>query len=793
MSQWRELGDRIAGKWQLPLLVVSLAMLAGAAIRLRPTPEKMTVEEAVDYLDDLLAVGLDEEAIRGAKIQLDLEGRTRREMGPIHLRRARALYAVATRKTHPRGVPVALAEEIQTHYEHADAAGQTLTPDDVEHLGRAAEWRGRRDESVALYEHAIDMGVSTAADLRRHVYVLRRGLGASDEELNAALDDVLAAVGTDRLDLRLWALEEKLDVLDRLDAIATAATMLARDKDDFSASDLHDGFEFLEALLLYKTGRFDDAERFLRTLRNRIETHDELYAKTGWLLGRVVLEDAGPQRPEESLSFFRDVIDLHPRTRWAVASWVGTGNAMVALERHDQAVEAYRHALDGLRSLEYSRPVDPDALRVALGTLADERQKMRNPRAAVAYAEMAVALVDPTAVDLLTVHLQQLADAQIDLGHELEEQAGDLEASGSPDATSVRMARRNAALAAVDTLLDVARINTLNEQTGSQALWQAGELCALAPDRVRASELFEQFARERPEDSLTPRALLRVGQLNEDLARLERATDAYQQCYRLFPRTIEGARALIGISRTYLRRGSQYEELAEQTLAFVLDDPEAFTPDAPEFAEAMFMLGDVVHRRGDYEMAITVLEESIERYPDHPSIPQARLLRADSYRQSGLALKREASEARHAGEIRRMRDEARDRLDHGRALYRELLTKYEGRDPAALSRLERMYQRHAYMYEADCLFENQRYKEALKLYEEAAATYKGTPTALAAHVQVINCHVFLEAPQEAQAALVRARILVDAIPDEGFEASISPETRDDWHRYFDWLEESDLF
>jgi len=62
-----------------------------------------------------------------------------------------------------------------------------------------------------------------------------------------------------------------------------------------------------------------------------------------------------------------------------------------------------------------------------------------------------------------------------------------------------------------------------------------------------------------------------------------------------------------------------------------------------------------------------------------------------------------------------------------------------------------------------------------------------------AHVQIINIHVFLGQPREARAALARALVLVDAIPTEAFAASVSPEQRRDWRRYFDWLGQSELF
>jgi hypothetical protein len=80
----------------------------------------------------------------------------------------------------------------------------------------------------------------------------------------------------------------------------------------------------------------------------------------------------------------------------------------------------------------------------------------------------------------------------------------------------------------------------------------------------------------------------------------------------------------------------------------------------------------------------------------------------------------------------------------------------------------------------------------LKLYEEAAGMFKDQPAGLAAYVQIINCHVFLGQPEEALAALARVHVLVDGMPQVAFDTSSSPENREDWKRYFEWLSESEL-
>ncbi|MCZ6868446.1 MAG: tetratricopeptide repeat protein, partial [Gammaproteobacteria bacterium] len=321
----------------------------------------------------------------------------------------------------------------------------------------------------------------------------------------------------------------------------------------------------------------------------------------------------------------------------------------------------------------------------------------------------------------------------------------------------------------------------------------AAELYARAGRRQRAVDLYNSFSSERPGHALVPRALLRVGQLNQAMGRLTEAIESYQTCYRRFPRTLDGARTLVPLAECYLALGPGNESLAEATLRIVTATSDVFTPQAPEFTDAAFLLGDVLSRVNEFERAIAVMEETLERFADDSRAGRTRFLLADAYRRSALALKLESADASFAGEIQQMQIEAASRFRHARDLYRRIIDEYESRGAESLGRLEKVYYRHATLYEADCHFETQDYRQALKLYEEAAAIFKDSPTGLAAYVQIINCHVFLGRPHEARAALARAEILVDSMSDAAFEGSVSPERREDWKRYLGWLNETELF
>ena len=792
MPEWTKLRERLAGKWQIPLFVCSILLLAGSFIRINPATKPESLEAAAEALGELVAGGSYDRAIGLAVRVLAREDEySATQPAPIHLQLARAYCGDALRRQVPTED---VGRRIVDHYRWAFEGGQALTAADYERIGWAHEWQGEPAVALQYFERAVASGIDDRSQLRRHMIQLHQDkLGTDPKQVDQLLDEFLTELEDHRLDLRLWGLERKLGVLEALDRLKDASTLLVRDEERFRASDLANRFDYLKALVLYKTGHYDEAETFLRTVRNRVERRDDVHGMTGWLLGRVVLEDGGPQRPLEALSFFTDVITYHPGSPYAVASRLGQAEALASLERHDDAIGTYRLVLDDLPSQRPNALINVDVLRTSLAVMADAQRRGGNLEAALGYARLATELLDRRNHEQTSMSLQQLAQILSLRGDELAGQraSGQNAQDGGGDSRAVD-ARRLYAEAAV-TFLELARIDTFNEQRSADWSWQAAKLFAMAGELPRAVELYRAFAMERPGHSLVPRALLRIAQLRWTMGQVNEAIETYRECYRRFPRTLEGSRALVPLAECYLAEGPGSEELAEKTLNLVLADSEVFTPQAPEFADALFLLGEVRNRRGAFEQAIATLEEALERYPDDPREAGAFFLLADSYRRSALALKKEAAEAEFAGEIQRIGAESATRFEKARKLYRRLIGEYEVRGIASLNRLEKLYFRHATLYEADCFFETGDYGQALARYEAAAATFKDSPTALAAYVQIINCHVFLSQPLEARAALARALILVDAIPRAGFGRSVSPETHRDWKRYFEWLGESELF
>lgn len=798
MSQWNELRDRLDGKWQLPLLLLSLGALGFSVFRLIPAPAQRPISLVVEILDDQIADQLFERAIVLGSEVLTREEVTEVSLAPIVLRLARARYGWVEQHS---AQSASAGRRIVADYQAAASHGLALDRTDRIQLGYAFEWQGRYSDAVGSFESVLEGEADGDRDLRQHVLSLKLDRLALHpavalRELEEFADGLVPA----RLDLAIWTIERRLDALDDLGRLSEVSTLLARNRKHFVETIYRNRFAYLEAWLLYRDGHFDEVEARLRAVRNGLDPADETYAMTGWLLGRVILDDGGPQRPLEAVSFFRDVLNHHPDNPYGVASRIGFAEAMAMLERHPESLEAYRVALDQLEFMGDRRLVHHGALRASLGLAATIQQENGHLHEAVAYAKLAAKVIGSVDTDQRTLILERLAQLQFQLASSLDTVPADLGAGPGPVREGSTEEARDAFTETAETYISIAQANaTSNEERSADAAWRAAEMLARAGARDRAISMYRVFAKERSRHRFVPRSFLRVGQLAQIAGRLDQAIEAYQECYRRFPLTLDGSRSLVPLAQCYLLKGGDGPKLAEATLSVVLEDAEVFTPNAPEFAEALFMMGETLKREGEFERAIAILDEAIERYGEDPRyatgswVRRSRFLLADSYRQSALALKNDLSEIKAAGAIQQIRDEYRNRFSIARELFHGIIQEHEQASMESLTALERTTFRLSHLYEADCYFETQEYRRALKLYEEAAGLYKDSSSSLSAYVQMINSHVFLGEPAEARAALARAMVLVSTIPQEAFTGALSLESREDWKNYFEWLSESNLF
>jgi tetratricopeptide (TPR) repeat protein len=812
LQNWTRLRERWTGKWQIPLLLVALVALLLAVVTYRSPASKIPFEQVRDRLPKMIDRGLYTAAIESASVLLQLPEKTLRELAPVHaaLARARVLRAEENDVALP-----AIGRRVIDSYDRVVESGFELAAEDYLYLGKANEWAGRFEPAVRNYERFLGLSPGPHLELRRRVVDLAIArLDVAPVKLESEIDAVLGEA-SDRPDLLAWGAEHKISILCDSgrcsDALELLDTIEGRLNDDSQS----DEFSYLRAYAQYRLGHHDEAERALRLLRDGLVLRDQLYAKSGWLLGRVVLRDGGPQRPLEAMAIFRDVMATNAAPLYAAAAELGLAEANVMLQCYDDALQHYEGALRSLDRFPSGRVLDRGAVELSL-TLASERMKQQGQLwRALQFAEQAASVGDKGDMARRLYLLERVAELKAALAFRMRDTADALQDGEPPDLESVgewlgpefnepdadRQATPERLLARARRLLlesgelydRMASMTAMDDERSSAYAWEAAQRIHESGDHRATIDAMRQFIEQRRDSPMLPRAFRLLGQAQQALGRYAKAIETYQENHRRFPRTPDAGMSLIPMAQCYIAGGKKYAPQAEETLRFILDNSDVFTPAAPEYTDALFLLGDLLNRSGHYERAIPILEEAMTRNPDDPRGARAKFLLGDCYHQSGLALEQDIDRAQFAGERERLTSERRHRLYRAAELFGDMVVQYEARDQESLSGLDRVYLRHARLYRADCLFELGEYERSLELYEQAAWIYRDTSAALAAYVQIINCHAFAGSADEASAALQRALYLVKTLPDGAFENGVAIETRQDWRRYFEWVGHSGLF
>ena len=777
--------SRFAGKWQIPTFLLSAILLAVTALSV-PSPQrkvgfKLNLERVVRLLD----VGRFDAAAKLANELLEWGELEDATVGLLHLQLARAAFGRMERVADDS--PEA-ARAVIDEYEKALSLRQALTEGDDYRIAISHERLGQFSLALKYHQLAADAALPPAlAHRRRVIEISEYPLKKPSEEIAALLDHYMEDAKDQPAEL-IWALSQRIEQMSGAEHLKEADTLLAEYAPSFAGGAYVSDYAYLRALADWRAERYDDAEANLRAVLNELTSSHPVYSRAAWLLGRVVMNDGREQRPEEAIAIFREVIASRGEALYVAASRIGLAEALAEVFRFEESVGAYRDAIDDLGRLKIQPLVNPDVIRSSLTVVAEQAQQRGRLKDSIGFMQLAVSLVDAGDYERLSKYLLRLGDLKASSARVMRSAAQELGDEAAKERSDMLENARILLDDAGEDFVKVAWMSTLNETRSAGAMWKAAGLFDESGNHRRTIELLQAFVRDRPDAEIIPRVLLRLGQSLQAEGRYADAIDAYQRDISSYPRSPHANAALIPLARCYMALGEDKEVEAENALRRIIDDSEFFTPDAVEYRDAMFLLGDLHTRQGRYEEAIPVLEEVLSQHPDDTRAAWATFLIADAFRKSAMAIKEELLKPEFVGESKRMRADFASRMDEAARRFRELIERLKV-DEERLAGLDALYLRDARLYEAACLFELKRYREALALYERAAWIYKDSPAALGAYVQVINCYIFLGRDEDAETSLRRAQYLVETIDEALFQADGKFESRADWRRYFDWVSE----
>lgn len=796
----QSVGRQLAGRWQIPLLAVATVLLAAGLWRLRPVPQPPTFDdffaravalhesslypEASAYIEELLA-------------KPDLDDAQRRR---LHALMARVIYA------HELGNAVHGVVNAQRIIEHCDAALAEGEQDDAPTLlmrARAWEWQQSGGRAVAAYQQAIAAGADQPWRIRKRIIEIQRETDqATPEWLVGEFEAFVVGEGVEE-ELRYWAAEQKVDLLAAEGRHADAEQFLAQHAERFKGSTVQGQYDYLQALALFHLQQFDEAERLLRVARDALVPGQPLYAKTGWLLGRIM---QAYESPQPAVSFFDDVVSRTTPSPYRTLSILGRAEALAPLERFDESLAAFHEVLRLVSEDPYAGQVDLQVVRQSTTSLYEAlRQAGRLPEA-MAYLRIAARLAPPGDDRLQAIYTERLAALAEALGQRslaLAEGRGEGGVPADPEA--VRQEARDHLIEAAEHYLQLAKLTTLDVAASTTAAWKAADAFDLAGERSRRASVLEAFIRERPDHMRVSEAMLRLGLTYQAMGEYAQAIAAYQRNLIEYPRTYWATQSLVPLAECFI--DSREPDKAEQTLLRVVDrqpgdDLALIEPAAPEYRDALFQLGDLYIQSERYEQGIARYEEAIERYPEDRRADRATFMLAEAYRRSAAQIREDLKDPKKLAHKDELKVVHLRRLARAQELYQQVIERYRGRSEESLADLDRLYRKLSHFYRADTIYDRsyvldagdyRPFIEALHEYDEAAWLYQSDPIAMSAYVQMINCHLRMGNVYEARKTLQRMSWALRNIPDEQFEQYLPQEGRPFWEEYLSWLGRMPMF
>ena len=798
----------VSGQWQIPLFLLSVAAFAALLLQLRPRTEKLTFEQHFQELGKLAEEKrfrefyLNAETLRQQAAQDD-------QLAQIHLLTAQTRIEELKQRyewaIRPRQVSDGANYEAIIH-DYLEALRRNHPdPQSVESVGiyqdlALAYWcLNQTDKAITTLDKAITISDRFAPHLHRleiEMYLTGRPenyLSRSMEHLEKILQE--SGSGADD---RVWAFVRKAQVLIAQDREDEALKLLSSADTVVLESSYAQEVEFLRGRALFHEGQIDEADLILRNLLGKIADRGDIYAQIALELGKINYQQ---YRDHDAKEFYELVTQTQMGKDWYVAGKVGLAECAALQQRYSEALEHYQGAVDLLQQHPHNRAIDFKQIQQSLIGWSQKLSLLKQYDLALPFLEIEQKIASADDVNAAYRFAQMHARIAASLFEEVNA-ARQSAQSLTPGANEKPWLEQQSELIknhfeqAGQQYLRVARLATGDDELYGQSLWQGATCYDKAGNSEKAIETWERFVNEREGEERWPRALFNLAQAYQACGKFAEGINVYETLRREHPKSLAAFDGAVPMARCYLAKDPPERERAEGILSDLLKDP-TLTPQAPYFRDTLFELGEIYYNSAKYPEAINILTEAIDRYSDDPQLGKSMFLVGDSYRKSGLVL--DASLAELAQDptaiINRQKtaDQRRRYLESARNYFDRVIDFYNKIPEDRRSRIDQLYLRHCWLYRADCLFDMGQYHEAAELYELATLRYQLTPTALAAFVQIVNCHIKMGNLTEARSSNQRAIWQLRKMPDEAFADGSSRFSRQQWQEWFEWTEKSNLW
>lgn len=542
------------------------------------------------------------------------------------------------------------------------------------------------------------------------------------------------------------------------------------------------------------TAELGEAIHAARTALNAVIELDKLATRTAGaakvlLAELLLLEDRDP----EALPLLVQVRRTYDREPEAIAAAMAEGDMLRSADGDDEALEAYRIALEAVE--------DPSSYRSELAPLGELRSRVLAAHTAFLDKENFAAASELAERLHPLFSRNRQAEVKADThrawgDHLIRRAAADREHFARLRAEG----REKLRAAGVDyERLAEARFATRRYPTH---LWDAAQAYFEGQSYTSTIRVLRDYLRYEPVRR-NAQALLLLGQSRMALGKSREAVDALRECIEFHPADAATYRARLECAKAYRDVGDA--ERAERLLQENLTGG-TLRPESPEWRDSLFALGRLLYQEQRYREAIIRLEDAVARYPNDPQTMLAKYLVAESHRHAAEAPKQRYADAKTVNERERNLDLVKEHLNQALASYevvRRDITLH-GKN----SRVDRAMLRNCYMFKGAVLFERgafhqdearrarddnrpqaaealfekaeQDLLEAIQMYSFVSNLFQNDPFMLEALVQISHCWRRLGDGVKARGPITQALQLLERLPPDADFATTTNLNRNEW-------------
>ena len=795
-------GSMLANAWQIPLALLSTGLILLAFLMMRSRvepPQDPTI--FLEVAQQRIAEG----RLEDARLALARAGGIL-DQAPASSEtsslRGRLLLGQADLESRRSRIP-RNDQRVLSLYEEAQSLGMRLTPEQEARRAAALAALGDHDAAFeTFFSGAPEADSPEASPIRRRVLgVLFERAQQGDVALRAQLVghlDVYASGDAATLDDAAWAVVQAARLrlaagdhesgLDRM--MRSIRRLEARQNEPGAAAIMQDWLGRVHSVY----GRLWLAAGEPVKAREALDEALDLLpdGENDRLLAEAALAEIDRREGlfEEAIGRFGSILSRHPSTDARMEVHLYRAETYAANGDHELALADYSQVVSLLDSGAH-----PMAGRL-VGSLEDRVQEevlLDQPGRAVAYAQRVLdSSLLPVSDDVLRLAAKahrSLGESVLasELGLDSESLFTDGFAEASPEI------RRQAALSfrRAGTLYELLSTR-LHERNDALSGWSeiqssAAECFDLGADRVRAIAAYATYLKGTSVDNGDrARVALKYAQALHSNLQFSDALSAYDAIVEKHGQGIYAAKARVAGAACMVALERPRE--AQVRLELIVSGSDGIRPEAPEFQDAIYALGRLMHESGMHDEAVARLDEAVRRYPGDLRLPEASFMLGSSL-ESLAAIERGREFDRAFSPS--IRNGARAawiaHTEAAIAAFEQVVLVFgeaasESLDPGQIQML-----RDARVGCANGLLDLGRYLEAIELYEQIERQYRAETTSLDALIRLNEAWAALGRTDEAEKSHSRAVLRLRQLPEEVFSSS-----RFDRKGWTTWLERRPL-